>query len=131
MAKVHNGTFSDKELQAARTEIKYQFKRLNVKYLESEVNEIMHGIEEGNWLRKTNGPFLSMVDQILQNVNKEAEQLCKQYLEADNPMKLDQCMTVNRELLVVNLIINQRTEGQQFNEIMRNLVHQEENKQKA
>lgn len=130
MSRVYNGTFTDKQLADARTELKYEMKRLNVKYLESEINEIMHGIEEGSWIRKTNGPFLSIIDQILQNVNSEAELLCKQYLEADNPTKLNYCVIQNRDLLVANLVINQRSDNQSFFETLRNMVHDEEIKHK-
>lgn len=130
LSKGRNQTFTEEELKEAEDALKDELRRLNVKFYDSEIKEILLGVEEGIWLRKTNGPFLSIVDQILANINAEVEQLCRNYLEADTETKLKHCIIKNRELMVVNLLINEKTENQTFNEKLRRIVLEEDTKYK-
>lgn len=130
LAERNNETFSEKQLSELKEELIYQMKKLNVHALDSEVQDILSGINEGIWSRKVQGPFMKYIDEIWEEINTEASDLCTNYLEADTPEKLLYCSGKNRELLLANIILNEQTDSQIFNEYLRKLVYDEDAKLK-
>lgn len=128
LAERNNETFPQKQRDELKEELLYQMKKLNVQALDSEIDYILKGLDEGIWSRLSQGPFMKYIDELWQNINDEADALCKNYLEADTPEKLNYCNCKNRELLVANLILNEQTDNQSFHEYLRKLVFDEDSK---
>lgn len=128
LAERNNETYPEKQREELKEELRYQMKRLNVQALDSELDYILKGLDEGIWSRLSQGPFMKYLDEIWANINVEAEGLCQNYLEADNPEKLAHCSIKNRELLLANIIFNEETDNQSFNEYLRKLIFDEDTK---
>jgi len=118
--------FSEQELQDIRDELSYQFRKMNSYPLDADLDEVMLGVKDGLWVKQIHGPFLVEITQFVADIEAQAKRICEEVLDADTPEKLENCVKANKDLFIVNLIFNERTEGEPFNEGLRKFIFDED-----
>ena len=62
--------FSKTQIADLRDELKYQLRNLNVRFYETEIDDILKGIDEGEWVKQLYGPFLDKVTEIMKAIEE-------------------------------------------------------------
>ena len=117
-----NDTVNDTTIKEIRDELTYQFRRVNAYPLQSDLDEILKAVDESAWIKKIHGPFLSEIRDFVSQIDSQVTTLCQNVLEADNEAKLKKCVADHRQLMIINLILNERTDNQTFNQEVRQLI---------
>lgn len=118
---------TSKEMTAARVkeirdELIEDLKKYNIRNVEQEVKDIMEVIHDGVYLKKVTGHFSLTINELLKEIEQEALLLCNHYLETDTDVKRGYCVKQNKDLIILNLILNSNSDGQQVHEELRKII---------
>lgn len=113
---------SQARIKEIKDELMEDLKEYRIRNVEQEVKDIMEEIHDGVYLKKITGHFLPTINELLKEIEEEALGLCNSYLETDTDVKRAFCVKQNKDLIILNLILNANSDGQHLHEDIRKVI---------